>query len=467
MEDITKVQTKEQQIRLATRIAIPVLLENLLMTLVSIVDTAMVGSIGAYATTAVALITSPGWLVNATVQGFNAGCSVLVAHRVGAGDWEGARRGARESMKIGLFLGLFFFSVFELLSVKIPVWMGGAEDICPISTTYIRIIALGYPLYIMGLATCGAIRGAGDTSTPMKITALANLLNIIFNFLLIYPSREIVLGPVRFMMWGAGWGVTGAAVATGFSTAVSGVTALVIMLRRKNGLYIRLAESFRLIRSDMREILEVALPTAGERLTINFGQVMYIRIISSLGSVMLAAHHIAITAEAISYNPGYGYQAAGTTLTGQSIGAKNEKLAHSYGAIIIWSGVAVMFVTGALLVILARPFVSLFTPDPDVTEYAAMAERIAGVAQPFFALSIVGSGVLRGLGDAKITIPIAMLCMWAIRLPLALLFVLVFHLGLRGAWYALLIDLVLRGIVTLWRFYSGRWKTFHSWITEE
>jgi putative MATE family efflux protein len=301
----------------------------------------------------------------------------------------------------------------------------------------------------------------------MKITALANLLNIIFNFLLIYPSREIVLGPVRFMMWGAGWGVTGAAVATGFSTAVSGVTALVIMLRRKNGLYIRLAESFRLIRSDMREILEVALPTAGERLTINFGQVMYIRIISSLGSVMLAAHHIAITAEAISYNPGYGYQAAGTTLTGQSIGARNEKLAHSYGAIIIWSGVAVMFVTGALLVILARPFVSLFTPDPDVTEYAAMAERIAGVAQPFFALSIVGSGVLRGLGDAKITVPIAMLCMWAIRLPLALLFVLVFHLGLRGAWYALLIDLVLRGIVTLWRFYSGRWKTFHSWITEE
>jgi Na+-driven multidrug efflux pump len=57
--------------------------------------------------------------------------------------------------------------------------------------------------------------------------------------------------------------------------------------------------------------------------------------------------------------------------------------------------------------------------------------------------------------------------MWAIRLPLALLFVLVFHLGLRGAWYALLIDLVLRGIVTLWRFYSGRWNTFHSWIAEE
>lgn len=467
MEDITKAQTKQEQFSTATRIAVPVILENLLITLVSIIDTAMVGSIGAYATTAVALVTSPGWLVNATVQAANAGCSVLVAHRVGAGNWDGARRGARESMKIGLMLGLCFFMVFEVLSAKIPVWMGGAPDICPLSTTYVRIVALGYPVYIMGLVICGAIRGAGDTSTPMKITAMANLLNIVFNFLLIYPVRELVLpGGLRFTMWGAGLGVAGAAAATAFSTAVSGLTALLIMLKRDKGLYIRLNESFRLLRSDLQEILEVAVPTAAERLTINLGQVFYIRIISSLGSVMLAAHHIAITAEAISYNPGYGYQAAGTTLTGQSIGARNEKLAHSYGQIIIWSGAAVMLLTGTMLVIFARPFVSLFTPDPDVIEYAAMAERLAGLAQPFFALSIVGSGVLRGLGDAKITIPIAMVCMWVIRLPLALLFVLVLHLGLRGAWYALLIDLVLRGFVTLYRFYSGRWKKFHPWIRE-
>ena len=239
-----------------------------------------------------------------------------------------------------------------------------------------------------------------------------------------------------------------------------------IMLGRKEGLYVRLTESYRLVRADIQEILEIALPASAERLTINFGQVFYIRIISSLGSVMLAAHHIAITAEAISYNPGYGYQAAGTTLTGQSIGARDEDLAHSYGSIIIWSGVAVMFVTGALLFIFAKPFVSLFTPDRDVIQYAAMAERLAGVAQPFFALSIVGSGVLRGLGDAKITVPIAMISMWVIRLPLAILFVLVLQLGLKGAWYALVIDLVLRGCFTLWRFYSGRWKQFHPWIGE-
>ena len=201
MVDITKAKTKDQQLRLATRIAIPVIMENLLMTLVSIVDTAMVGSIGAFATTAVALIASPGWLVNATIQGVNAGCSVLVAHRVGAGNWEGARKGARESMMIGLCLGLFFFVLFELLSVKIPVWMGGAPEICPLSTSYVRIIALGYPLYIMGYVTCGAIRGAGDTSTPMKITALANLLNIVFNFLLIYPTRELILGPPTSPIW--------------------------------------------------------------------------------------------------------------------------------------------------------------------------------------------------------------------------------------------------------------------------
>ena len=117
-----------------------------------------------------------------------------------------------------------------------------------------------------------------------------------------------------------------------------------------------------------------------------------------------------------------------------------------------------------MLIIFAEPFVSLFTPDPEVVKYAAIALRVAGVAQPFFALSIVGSGVLRGLGDAKITIPIALLSMWAVRIPLALLFVLKLGMGLKGAWYAMLVDLVLRGIVTLARFYSGRWKRNHKWI---
>ena len=461
---ITTATTANQQIRTASRIAFPVIMENLLMTLVSIVDTAMVGAIGAYATSAVALVASPTWVVNAAVQGAGAGCSVLVAHRVGAGSWDGARRGARESMTIGLMTGIFFFVVMELLSSRIPVWMGGEPDICPQSTTYLRIVAAGYPLYIMGLVTCGAIRGAGDTSTPMRITATANILNMILNYLLIYPARMISIGSLRFAMWGAGMGVAGAAAATAVSTAISGFAVLVILLRRKEGLFVRMNESFRLVRQDMREVLEVALPTSAERLTINIGQIFFIRVISSLGTVMLAAHHIAVTAEAVSYNPGFGYQAAGTTLTGQCIGARSEKLAHRYGAISIWSGAAFMFVTGAMLIIFAEPFVSLFTPDPEVVKYAAIALRVAGVAQPFFALSIVGSGVLRGLGDAKITIPIALLSMWAVRIPLALLFVLKLGMGLKGAWYAMLVDLVLRGIVTLARFYSGRWKRNHKWI---
>ena len=464
---ITTATTTSQQIKTASSIAFPVIMENLLMTLVSIVDTAMVGAIGAHATSAVALVASPTWVVNAAVQGASAGCSVLVAHRVGADNWDGARRGARESMMIGLMMGLFFLVVMELLSVHIPVWMGGEADICPLSTTYLRIVAAGYPLYIMGLVTCGAIRGAGDTSTPMRITATANILNMILNYLLIYPAREISISGVTMPMWGAGMGVAGAALATAVSTAISGFAVLIILLRRKAGLFVRLHESFRLIRQDMSEVLEVALPASAERLTINIGQIFYIRIISSLGTVMLAAHHIAVTAEAVSYNPGFGYQAAGTTLAGQCIGARNERLAHRYGAISIWSGVAFMFVTGAMLIIFARPFVGLFTPDQEVVKYAAVAERIAGVAQPFFAMSIVGSGVLRGLGDAKITIPIALLSMWAIRIPLALLFVLKLGLGLRGAWYALLIDLTLRGIVTLARFYSGRWKKNHDWIKEK
>ena len=459
--DITNTVTRSQRIRLALLIAWPVVLENILVALVNMIDTAMVSSLGAYATSAVALCTTPAWVLNSVIMSANVGCSVLVAHRVGAKDWKGARQGARESLVLGFLFGLVFMTAIELLSAHIPVWMGGAPDVTPYSTEYLRIVALGYPFYFMGLVLCGSVRGAGDTLTPMLVTSLADILNVIGNFFLIYEPRRLQMFWASVPVWGAGLGIRGAAMATAAATAFSGITAAVLCLRKKEGLYLRLRESYRLVVSDLKEIFYVGLPTAAERMAISIGQIFFVKTVTVLGTVIYAGHHLAITAESICYTPGYGLQAAGTALTGQAIGAGREDLAESYARITIWLGTGVMALIALLMFVFADPFIGLFTPDPEVRAYGVIALRIVAFAEPFFAMQIVGSGVLRALGDVKVTVPISLFCMWLIRLPLAALFVRKLHLGLAGAWYAMDLDLLVRGSVTMLRFYSGKWKKLY------
>lgn len=459
--DIVSASTGAERAKLAFILSVPAIAENLLITLVGIIDTAMVGALGAKATTAVALVQSPVWVVNALAAAFNVGCSVLVARYIGAREYDDARRGARETFVLGLGFGIFAFLLMWFLAPFIPVWMGGEPEVCPASTSYLRIVSSGYPLYFMGLILCGAIRGSGDTYTPMKITASANLLNIIGNFFLIYEPRTVSLLGNEINIWGAGFGVDGAAMATAASTAVSGAAALIILMFKGSELKISFRESFKLDKKDLRQIVKVGFPTAVERVTVNLGQVVFIRIVSTLGTVMLAAHHIAVSAESVCYQPGYGMQSAGTMLTGQALGAKNEELAESYSRIVMIMSVAIMAFNAFLMFVFAEPFISLFTPDPEVKANAIVALRIVAFAQPFFGMYIVGTGLLRGLGDVKIAMPVSLICMWFMRIPLAFAAVVILNLGLSGAWIAMIIDLIVRGLFILYRLHSGKWKEMY------
>ena len=459
--ELFNAKTVSQRLKLAVILSLPAILENLLITLVSIVDTAMVGAMGAAATTAVALVAAPTWVVNAAALGVNSGCSVLVAHRIGAKDMKGACRGARESLVLGLCTGITAFLLMWTLAPYIPVWMGGEEEICKQSTAYLKIVSLGYPLYYMGLILNGAVRGYGDTATPMKITAFANALNIVGNFFLIYESRAVSIFGADVFVYGAGLGVKGAAIATALSTALSGIIVVLHLLFSKTDFKISLKESFKPNKSDLKTVVNISIPTIIERVSINMGQVVFIRIVSTLGTILLAAHHIAVNAESICYQPGYGMQAAGTTLAGQAIGAGDEKMAESYSKIVLWFSVAVMSFNAFLMFVFADPFIALFTPDKEVQINAVTALRLVAFAQPFFGMYIVGTGILRGLGDANVAVPISIISMWLIRIPLALIFVKVLDMGLKGAWCVMVIELTLRGIIVLIRIYSGKWKKLY------
>lgn len=438
-------------------LAVPAIFENIMSTLVNIVDTAMVGWLGPSATAAAALNSSPMWFIMALSMAISSGTTVLVARAWGAEKYETAGEYARQSLTLCILLGLLLTVVVEIVAPLYPHWMKAEADVIPNAVAYMQIIGFAYIPRFIGMTLYGVVRGSGDTSTPMRVSIAANLLNVVGNFLLIYPSRTLdILGGIP--MWGAGLGVRGAAISTAISTGLTGVFMIAFLAKRNDALRFDLKKSYRLKKENVMNILHIGLPTAGERAAISGGQILYTSIISSLGTISLSAHYLAVTAEGVCYNPAHGFEAAAIIMVGQALGARDEKSAERFGRINIVLATIVMAIVSVCMFLFAPWLIGLFSNNADVIAQGASVLRIIAFAEPLFAVSIVSFGALRGSGDTIAPWLIGMACMLGVRLPFAYFFVNILHLGLNGAWYAMGLDLCCRGVFALIRFRSGKWK---------
>ena len=192
---------------------------------------------------------------------------------------------------------------------------------------------------------------------------------------------------------------------------------------------------------------------------VNIGQVTMTGIVASIDTgVALAANNIAITAEGLCYLPAYGISSAATAMVGQSVGAQDREDAREYGGLSAKLGFFICIATAVCLFFLAHPLASLFNTDPAVVNEAAKMLRIVSVAEPFFALSIIYTGALRGAQDVRFPMVLSLVCMWGIRMVLSPILVYGAHLGLAGVWIAMDADLIVRGLLCAWRWRGNRWE---------
>ena len=456
--DIQEKTDHRAQAGEVARLAGPAIAENLLVTLVQYVDTAMVGSLGAVATAAVAVNASPMWLLNGIMTSIGVGGMALASRFFGAGERRNAQRVCAQMATCALALSVFLMGLVLVISDALPVWMGAEMQVARLASEYIRIVALGFIPNYMGIVLANALRAVGDMRTPMLLTAAANVLNVIGNFLLIFPTRPVSWGGFELVWWGAGLGVRGAAISTALSTAVSGAMMLKALCRRDQQIRLRL-KYMRPQRALLRRMFRVGIPAALERVAINVGQMIFARIVASFGTAQLAAHHLAITVESLGYMPGFGIQAAATTLVGQSLGAGDAARAERYGHICNRLGLLCMCVASVLMIVLAHPLMALFTSDAKVQQIGARLLYFCAAEEPFFGVAIVMSGALRGAGDTRVPFYISLCTMWCVRLVVAYLFGILLGFGIYGAWAGMVADLAVRGIWLRLRFAKGEWKT--------
>ena len=414
-----------QKVRLAVMLSVPAVVAQLSSIVMQYIDASMVGSLGAEASAAIGLVSTTTWLFGGLLSAAASGFSVQVAHRIGAGDWEGAQRVLRQSVH---------------------------RD----ASTYFLIISLFLPALQMQFLAGGMLRCSGNMHVPSMAGVAMCALDVVFNFLLIFPSRTVVVAGFDVFLPGAGLGVEGAALGTVLAETV--VVAWLLWYLRHGTSHLRLAglRGWRQSIADtLRKAVKIGFPMGLEHGVICSAQIAITTIVAPLGVCSIAANSFAITAESLCYMPGYGIAEAATTLVGQSVGARRRDLTWSFAKITVGMGMAVMAVMGVLMYVAAPEIIGLMTPVDEIRRLGVMALRIEAFAEPMFAASIVAYGVCVGAADTLKPCLMNFLSIWAVRLTMAAW--LAPTMGLRGVWIAMCVELTFRGAIFLVHLWRRRW----------
>ncbi len=437
-------------------LAWPTMVEQALETMVQYADSAMVGHISAHASACVGLTTSVTWLVNAPMYALGVGVLACIARSIGAKEYEMAKRYAVQTILLAIAAGVILGGITLGISRFLPAWMGAEESLRHDGGLYFAIICMPMLFRAATILFASAMNATGDMKRPMVIHLVMNGTNLVLNYLLIYPSRTVSLLNVNIPMPGAGLGVIGAAIATAIAYVVGGTCMTVCLFRSRT-----ISPKGRKLRPDREAMLpciRIGIPVMLQRVASCLGQVVFGAMVTSLGTVPLATHSLANTAEQAFYIPGYGMQAAASTLAGQALGEKNERKLNKVSLMIILLAAGIMTVTGSLLFAFPGQMMRLFTEDAEVIAGGITVLRIVAVSEPAFGAHIILEGTFNGVGDTKAPFAITLVCMWGIRILFTFICLNLFGLGLPAVWCCMVADNVSRCLLLLIRYIRGSWK---------
>ena len=448
--------TRRQQLWLTVQLSVPAIVAQFSSILMQYIDASMVGSLGANASASIGLVSTTTWLFWGVCSAAATGFSVQVAHLIGAGDMKGARAVLRQSIISVFAFSLLLGLVGAAISGPLPGWLGGDPVIRRDSSLYFLIFSLFLPMLQLNFLAGGMLRCSGNMRVPSVLNVLMCILDVIFNFFLIFPTREMeVLGHI-VQMPGAGLGVEGAALGTVLAEMVVAALMMGYLVTRSPELKL-VGEKGRFLprKFVLRQAAGISLPMGLEHIVICGAQIMTTVIVAPLGIIAIAANSFAITAESLCYMPGYGISDAATTLVGQSLGAGRRELTRTFSHITVYMGMAVMAFMGVLMYVFAPEIIGIMTPVEEIRTLGVTVLRIEAFAEPMFAASIVAYGVFVGAGGTLVPSLMNFFSIWAVRLTLA--FWLAPVMGLQGVWLAMCIELCFRGIIFLIRLERGRW----------
>jgi len=436
------------------RIAWPTFFEQILTQLTNMADQMMVGrlpgEIGVQALSAVGLSMQPKFVLMAMVMAINVGATAMVARYRGQHDRERVSDVFRHALLLGLAVSSLLALSGAMWAAPLVRFIGGdgiSAAACAYAEEYLRIQMYGFVPLCLTFTVTAALRGIGESRVPLIYNTMANVINIVFNYLLIY-------GKCGFPEMR----VAGASLATVIGQTCAFVFAAVFVLNRKRYIFLDLRRRFVFDAGILKNVVRIGLPSMVEQLFMRAGVIVYTRTVTGLGDLYYATHQICMNIQAMSFMTGQAFAASSTTLMGQSLGKRRLDMAENYTRHTNTVGFLVSLALGAALAIFGRDVVWLYNHTEEIVTLGGAILVMVACIQPFQSAQFIIAGALRGAGDTRFPAVVMFITVILVRSGLAMLMINVLGLGLWGAWYALVADQVLRTLLLAAHYRRGAWR---------
>lgn len=436
-----------ERLRRTWALAWPVIIAFSIESIVGLADALMVGRLGPTAAAAVGVGVHILSAVNVAMFAVGVGALAVVARHVGAGETREAEQVLRQAIVAAIALA-------ALVAAPVMCW---AEPLLHVfrvepavvetATRFVRLIMLGVPADAVVFVIASSLRAAGDTRTPLAIGMVVGVTNVAVAWVLIFG---------RFGF--PALGVEGAALGTVVAFSLGALAGAVLLARGGLALRVRWPGT-RIEPRTIARILRVGYPAAIEHLVMQVGFLSYMVFAARYGTAGVAAYFIGVRILALSFLPGFGFGAAAGTLVGQALGARRPDDAARSGWEATALAIAFMTAGGVVLFAAARPIAQLFVDDPAVIEASVAFIRVLAAAQPLMAIDFTLGGALRGAGDTRFPLVVALLAFYGCRLGSSYVITFALQLGLGWLWLTLVLDYLVRCVMKVWRFRSGAWST--------
>ncbi|HBL83594.1 MAG: MATE family efflux transporter [Clostridiales bacterium GWF2_38_85] len=427
------------------RIAWPAVIESLLVGLVGFIDTIMVSDVR-YGIAATGLTGQPRMVFYAVFFAINIAVTAIVSRRKGQGDREGARKTLSQSVSLILILGVIMVGTALLVAEPLMIFAGANEDTIIDSTNYFRITMVGLLFTSIGMTINAAQRGVGNTKIAMRTNMVANLVNVVFNYMLISGNFGF-----------PAWGVTGAAVATLLANITSCTLSVLSLVKPDSFLHIKFNELFKFSSLVMKTITRISVSAGVEQIFMRVGFFAYTKMVAELGTNSFEAHQICMTIISMSFVFGDGLGIAASSLVGQNLGKKRKDLATIFGkasqrvGIVFSVGLITLFVFGGEMLM------RLFTDDPEIISIGIIILYIIAASSPAQISQVIYSGCLRGAGDTKYVAATSLISIAIIRPIITYILCYPLGIGVIGAWISLIVDQYTRLLLSATRFSGDKW----------
>ncbi|MDR0307017.1 MAG: MATE family efflux transporter [Chitinispirillales bacterium] len=424
----------------------PILVENILRVVLSSADVFMLSYYSEEAVAAVGLIFQLVFLMNLLYLMVTSGASILISQYLGSRNSVAASRAAQGSIVLSIIFSVLLSAVMCLCAKYIVGFYKLDPNVHKFAMQYMLIFSAGSVSVALSMALGTILRSYGYSREPMVVNIIAIVISVVCNYFFIFGTWGV---PVL--------GVIGVALSTVFSQIVACVIMIAVLKKRRD-ISLPFAGLLKVPKTVYRQILSVGVPTAGENLSYNLGQIIIMRMVSSLGTEALAATVYALTVlrfvHVSSISIGIATQIKVGYYVGAGLAGEAKEKVYRY----FLTGVAISLTLIVIVNLLQAPIVNIFTQNADVHRLIFGILMVALLLEPGRNFNVIIIPALKGAGDVRFPVYMGILFMWGIGVLLAYVFGIALGWGLIGIWIALTLDEWIRGAVMLLRWRGDRWK---------